>query len=448
MKYLVALAALAALASCATEQAEDSTANLDCRSGVYRSDAGEVLALTPTSNGGYRWRMPDGRTGALRPEGQSWRSTLGWTGEPDGLTVDLSACAEGVLRLGLTQAPAAYNRVAIETIETTFERDGVTLAGRLLLPPTDDPAPLVVHVHGSGSYSVLQFEGYPWMLAAEGLAVFVYDKRGTGASTGQYTQDFHVLAADARAALDEARRLAGSRVSRAGFMGLSQGGWVAPLAASEANVDFVVALYGLAVNPLQEDRYEVMQSLERAGWGDAEQAKGAELSAAAGEIVASNFREGFAEFDRLRRDYRHEPWFKDVEGEFTHEMLPYPAIALRVVGPSRNRGTSWRYEPVPVLRALTAPQFWIIAADDTEAPPAQTIARLRALQQEGLAIDLAIYPGADHGMILTERRPTGEPRQTRYVQNYYRQIASWIRSGDLSYARDAGADVYEAAASE
>ncbi len=438
MKHLIAIAALAVLGACAGGRT-DSTIARDCRAGVYASAGGETLVLTPTSNGGYRWRMLDGRTGALRQENGIWRSTLGWIGEADGFDVDVSKCADGELGLGPADNVVSYEHTPIQSVETTFERDGVTLAGRLLLP-SREPTPLAVFVHGSGDYSALTHEAYPWMLAAQGVAAFVYDKRGTGASEGEYTQDFEVLAADARAALAEARRLAGDRVSRAGFMGASQGGWVAPLAASEGDVDFVVVLYGLAVNPLQEDRYEVMQSLARAGWGETEQAKGAELSDAAGVVIASNFREGFAEFNRLRREYRNEPWYGDIEGEFTHQMLRYPEVALRIVGPMRNQGTSWRYEPVPILRAIDVPQFWIIAGDDTEAPPEETIARIRALQTEGRPIDLAIYPGADHGMTLAERNGDAL-RETGHVRDYHRQIAAWILSRDLDYARAAGADV-------
>ncbi len=443
MKNFIAIAALALLGACSGGRS-DTTIERACRPGVYASAGGETLVLTPTSNGGYRWRMLDGRTGALRQENGIWRSSLGWTGEADGFNVDLSKCADGELRLGPEDNAVSYEHAPIQTVETTFERDGITLAGRLLLPASA-PTPLAVFVHGSGDYSALTHEAYPWMLAAEGVAAFVYDKRGTGASEGEYTQDFDVLAADARAALAEARRLAGDRVSRAGFMGASQGGWVAPLAASEAEVNFVVVLYGLAVNPLQEDRYEVMQSLARAGWGEAQQAKGAELSDAAGMVIASNFRKGFADFNRLRQNYRNEPWYEDIEGEFTHEMLPYPEIALRLVGPMRSKGTSWTYEPVPVLRALDVPQFWMIAGDDTEAPPEETIARIRALQAEGRPIDLAVYPGADHGMTLAERSGDGV-RETGHVRDYHRQIAAWILSRDLGYARAAGADVHAAGA--
>ncbi len=435
------LAALAfcVLAACASDDRELPVADFDCRTGLYLNAEGEALALTPTSSAGYRWRTLDGRTGAVDAGGGD--SRLGWTEEADGNSIELGDCAATELRFGRTGALRAYTRAPLEIADVTFEHDGLSFQGQLIWPAGLERAPLVVHTHGSERWSAVRSGSLQYILAAQGIASFVYDKRGTGRSEGKYTQDFHVLAADARAALAQARAMAGRRIERVGFIGGSQGGWIGPLAASESDVDFVVALYGMAVNPLQEDRYEIVQNLARAGWGEAEQAKGAELSAAAGEIIASNFRDGYGEFDRLRNAYRDEPWYGDLEGEFTSEMIGYPEFALRMIGPMRNQGTSWRYEPVPVLRALEVPQFWMLAADDTEAPPGETITRLRALQALGRPIDLAIYPGADHGMILTERNGEAEPRETGYVSNYYLQIGAWILARDLTLARVAGADV-------
>ena len=441
MKKLMALFAALFVVACGGEPRDLPVAEIDCRTGLYVNDNGEHLALTPTTTGGYRWRTIDGRAGSLDVAGGA--SNLGWTEEPDGLDFNLGACGDD--RIAVTQAGATqtYTRVPLEITDVTFEHDGLQFSGRLIWPAGVERAPLAVQVHGSESWSAVRSGSMQWLLAAQGIASFVYDKRGTGASEGSYTQDFYVLAEDARAALAQARSMAGNRISSVGFLGGSQGGWIGPLAASEANVDFVVALYGMAVNALQEDRYEIVQNLARAGWGEEEQAKGAELSAAAGEIMRSDFREGYAEFNRLRDLYRDEPWYEDIEGEFTSEMLPHPEIGLRIIGPMRSQHTSWEYEPVPVLRALEVPQFWMIAAEDTEAPPAETITRIRALQAEGRPIDLAIYPGADHGMILTERTESGE-RRTRLVQNYYRTIADWIRARDLSTARAAGAEVVTA----
>ncbi|PPJ44707.1 alpha/beta hydrolase, partial [Rhizobium sp. KAs_5_22] len=95
---------------------------------------------------------------------------------------------------------------------------------------------------------------------------FVYDKRGTGGSSGKYTQNFHELSDDAGAALREALRVGGARVGRIGYLGGSQGGWVAPLAASKTpQAQFVEVGFGLADGVLAEDRDQVVLDLRAAG---------------------------------------------------------------------------------------------------------------------------------------------------------------------------------------
>src|SRR3546814_18632376 len=59
-------------------------------------------------------------------------------------------------------------------------------------------------VHGSERSSPIGGI-YGYAMAAQGISVFVYDKRGTGGSDGEYTQNFELLAADAAKALDTAR---------------------------------------------------------------------------------------------------------------------------------------------------------------------------------------------------------------------------------------------------
>lgn len=89
--------------------------------------------------------------------------------------------------------------------------------------------PIVVLLHGAEADSAVRFNSLQRRFPAAGIGAFVYDKRGTGSSTGEYTQDFQILARDAVAAMREARRLAGDRAARIGYQGPSQGGWVAPL---------------------------------------------------------------------------------------------------------------------------------------------------------------------------------------------------------------------------
>lgn len=426
------------LAACAGERRDLPVADIDCRTGLYRNAEGEVLALTPTTERGYRWRMLDGRTGALDVEGGA--SRRGWTEEADGFQAELGACDANEIRFGPSGNLHVYARVPLEVRDVTYEHDGLTFSGRLIWPAGVERAPLAVHVHGSERWSAVRSNAMPYLLAAEGVASFVYDKRGTGQSGGRYTQDFNVLAADAIAALDEARSLAGDRIERAGFIGASQGGWVAPLAASQTTADFVVALYGLAEGALAEDREQVRRDVADAGFDAQAQARAVELADAAGVIIASDFRSGFREFDALRQRYRDEPWYRAIRGEFTGQMLPHHEWALRVIGPMHDQGTSWEYDPMRTLAALNTPQFWMIAADDLEAPPQETIRRLRTLQAQGRPIDLAVYPNADHGMIVVEGAGD-ERRRLRHVENYFRQIGAWIRNRDLALASAAGAEI-------
>jgi alpha-beta hydrolase superfamily lysophospholipase len=112
---------------------------------------------------------------------------------------------------------------------------------------------VVVLVHGSEHDSARDTYALQRLFPAEGIAAFVHDKRGTGASGGTYTQDFNVLADDAIAAMNDAKRLAGTRVQRFGYQGGSAGGWIVPLAANRAPVDFAIVSFGLAVTILEED---------------------------------------------------------------------------------------------------------------------------------------------------------------------------------------------------
>src|SRR6185437_10111002 len=110
-----------------------------------------------------------------------------------------------------------------------------------------------------------------------------------GSSEGEYTQNFELLADDAAAALDEGRRMAKDRYSRAGYFGGSQGGWVAPLAARRSPADFVAVGFGLVLSPQEEDQEQVAEELSEAGASADIKAKAREVTDATGAVIASHF---------------------------------------------------------------------------------------------------------------------------------------------------------------
>jgi uncharacterized protein len=400
----------------------------DCRVGAYRSTNGEVLDIAPSSDQKLRWRRFDGTTGLLT-EGRdgTWSSTAGWTARPDGLRARFD-CDRGTLRLGARGA----RRIAFDVTETTFAARDISLAGRLVLPAGRERVPIVVLLHGSEDSSARDWDYLQRLLPAAGVGAFVYDKRGTGASGGTYTQDFELLAEDAVAALREARRLAGTRVGRIGYQGPSQGGWVAPLAARRSSPDFVTVVFGLAVTVIDEDLEAIELEMRLMGHGAETIAQAQDIARALHVVFASGFTQGFAEFDAVRARYRNQPWYADVRGNATRFFIGMSEAELRAAGPKFAWNTPLRYDPMPTLRALDVPQLWVLGEDDLDAPSAATARRLRTLIDVGHPITLALYPGAEHGMTEFELAEDGTRIATRYSEGYFGMLRDFARDGKLA----------------
>lgn len=113
---------------------------------------------------------------------------------------------------------------------------------------TRDSSPLYRHLHET--------------LPPLGIGVATFDRRGDGESVGEPTRgDFEAQAGDALA-------VAGAlRTERVGLWGFSQGGWVAPLAATlSEEVAFVVTIAATGVTPAEQMLYANRRQLELTGY--------------------------------------------------------------------------------------------------------------------------------------------------------------------------------------
>ena len=403
-----------------------------CHVGVYRLDDGSWVDAAPLPERGLRWRRLDGSTARMTLDADGrWVSTLGSTRRVEGPQPQLGACDQG--RITFDGRPGA--RVVLDSRETTFtSADGARLNGRLILPPGDGPVPIMIEVHGSEGANALDFNAFQRFAPASGVGVFVYAKRGSGGSEGTYTQDFHLLAEDAAAAVREARRLAGARAGRIGLHGASQGGWVAPLAASLTPVDFVTIGFGLAYGPLSEDADQVVLDLKARGWGPEVLEQARRITDVTGAFIASHGAVGFGDLEAVRARYGAQPWFADIKGEFTGFLLNTPNDAIIAMAPRLDIGTPWTYDPLPVLTALDTPMLWIQAEDDLGAPPDATRARLISLSSQGSPITLLEYPDTDHGIVHFETAPDGSRTSLGYAPGYYQAVLDWAREGRLTGA--------------
>jgi pimeloyl-ACP methyl ester carboxylesterase len=405
-----------------------------CSTGIYRLAGGRLIDIGPSEGRDLRWRLDDGRTGRLRAD-RSGVSTVGWTDRTDGTAVVPPGCSAKERRIEYRDAAggvASGLLVPLVSTDTKFRSRDTSLSGRLVLPPGSDPVPIVIPVHGSERDSAVRFNFYQRLLPAQGIGVFVYDKRGTGNSAGKYTQDFDVLADDAVAAATEARRMAGTRALRIGFQGTSQGGWIAPLAATRTKVDFVIVDFGLAGSVAEEHRDQVVLELSRDGYSTGDLAAAAQVADATSAIAATHFRSGFDRLEELRSRYRAEPWFKKIHGQFAGEMLKYPSWVVRMIGPLYDMKTPINYDAMAVLRRVDVPMLWVLAGDDTFAPSAATQARLKELAAAGLKVDAIEFPGTEHGIVEIEHATDGSRPEIRYAEGFFRTTLDFARRGQLA----------------
>ena len=418
-------------ATCAAVAFFAASANAapDCHVGLYAMADGSTLDIALSSEGQLRWRRPDGTSGAFALAGaQAGVSRLGWTDRPDGHVVKPGDCNS------VSFDGAAGKRVPLVVRDVRFQSDGVELVGRLVLPPGNERVPVVVLLHGSEHDSALDFESLQRRLPSQGVGAFVYDKRGTGVSGGQYTQDFDQLARDAVAALAQARQLGGDRVGRIGFEGPSQGGWVAPIAALEADVDFVTVVFGLAVSVIEEDREAVAKNMADQHHSAADTAKAMALVDAADALALAPTLEAYDRFAAVRDPWRNEPWYKDVHGDFTWMILPVKREEVLPLAKQIDWHTPWLYDPLETISRVKPPQLWVLGEDDIDAPSAETARRLAQLRLAGHPISTAVWPHAEHGIYEYETSADGERLSLRQPEGYLALLADFARGAPLKSA--------------
>ncbi len=387
-----------------------------CTASAYGDGQGSIVVLgapaaAPTT--GQRYLMLDGRRGAT-----------GDANAPVSCSGDVVSVSSPA---GTTQR---WQRLPTRDTDATFISAGTTLVGQLIEPagPADPKRPLVVLVHGS-ERTMAVAAIYQRMLVAQGISVFAYQKRGTGDSEGEYTQNFELLADDAAAALAKARELAKGRFGRAGYFGGSQGGWIAPLAATRSQADFVAIGFGLVVSPIEEDREQLFDEAHRLQLDATAMKQVGQLSDATAQLMRTHFSEGFEALAKVRAQIGDAPWARTISGEYSGDMLRMSDADLRRIGRARfdNLELIWDYDAEAALQRLKVPLLWVLAEQDRAAPIAATRSILSRLRASGQPIETYLFPDTDHGMVEFRADAEGNRVSTRITDGYLRLLADWIK---------------------
>ena len=164
---------------------------------------------------------------------------------------------KGLLVFSLIAAAVVYVReyALIDEVELSFNNAGAELVGTLYLPASEAPHPAVVIAHGSLKAPREAYHLFASGLTRQGIAVFSFDKRGTGKSGGEYQEqnnaseeNLKLLASDVASAAEVIADHPSIDARRLGVFGISMGGWLAPIAAEETGrIRFMVLNSGPTV---------------------------------------------------------------------------------------------------------------------------------------------------------------------------------------------------------
>ncbi len=279
-----------------------------------------------------------------------------------------------------------------QDIDVTFKSGDITLSGTLLLPAGDGPFPAVIFIHGSGPEDRQNSKTRAKAFVKNGIAALIYDKRGVGKSGGDPKfndrYSFEVLASDAVAAANLLSTRLEIKKEKIGFVASSQGGWVAPIAATRFSVAFIIILSGSVTTVGEDNIFERNARLMQEGFSEKDVQEATAMHLVDQQVSRDGNR--FDEFVELWDAYRLAPWFKRVYlGEKPIPVdHPYRRWYRTVVD----------FDPIPYLNQISVPILWLYGDPklDRFCPVEMSIGALNKLSSTNYSIQ--VNEGADHSL--------------------------------------------------
>jgi uncharacterized protein len=268
--------------------------------------------------------------------------------------------------------------------DLVVRRDGALLAASY--SPAGDTALVALHGAGEGTRDYVLYRHLHEVLPEVGIGVVTFDRRGDGQSTGDSSRGrFEIQVADALAVVDAVG------VRRVGLWGLSQGGWIAPLAASQSDrVAFVVGVASTGVTPSEQMMYAVEQQLGRAGYGSAVVQRALGLRRLYEAYVHGRAMGREEELAAALRAAMDEPWW----------LLAFlPPILLDAEG-CRLWVEEMDFDPRPVFARVRVPALMFYGADDAWTPVEPSVEAWRVAR--GGAVEIVVVPDASHELALPD----------------------------------------------
>jgi pimeloyl-ACP methyl ester carboxylesterase len=280
------------------------------------------------------------------------------------------------------------------------DHDGISLAASY--SPAGDTAIVALHGAGEGTRESPLYRHLHELLPPAGIGVVTFDRRGEGESTGDSTRGrFELQVEDALAIIEalDARRV--------GLWGISQGGWIGPLAAAASDqVAFLVLVASTGVTPSEQMMYAVDRQLRLAGYGDDVVERALELRRRFEGWVHTRAADPDEQLAAELWAGVDEPWWSQVWLPPT--LLDEESCRLWI--------EEMDFDPRPVFARVRVPTLLFYGEADSWTPVEPSVEAWRAAR--GDEVEIVVIPGAEHDLTLPDGRLSPDYRQ---------MLVDWLR---------------------
>jgi len=283
--------------------------------------------------------------------------------------------------------------------ELRIDGDGFSLAASY--SPAGPKALVALHGAGEGTRESAFLRHLHELLPQHGIGVVTFDRRGEGRSTGDATRGrFDLQAADALAVL---RAVDAERVGLAGY---SQGGWVAPIAATLSDdVAFLVLVASIGVTPSEQMMVACERQLRLAGYGDDVVERALDLRRRFEHWIHSQAPEPDAALAADLWAAIHEPWAGQLW--LPRTLLDDESVRLWI--------EEMDFDPRPIFARVRVPTLSFYGANDSWAPVEASAEAWRV--ERGDQVEVVVVPGAEHDLTL----PDGS-----VAREYEQKLVEWL----------------------
>jgi pimeloyl-ACP methyl ester carboxylesterase len=301
--------------------------------------------------------------------------------------------------------------------ELRLEVDGAVLAAALTLPEPAAPAPVIIGVHGAegGTREFHLFRHLEATLPPAGIATLVFDRRGEGESSGDGdAESYELLADDVRAWIR--RCSADERIDarRIGLWGISQGGWIAPLASAGASPApaVLVAVSSAGVTPGLQMAFATRALMREAGYGDEAVEQMLALRRAMDDLAVGRTR--VTQAQALLDAAKAEPWFG---------LAFVPPDASLIDG---SWAEEMEFDIRPALHKLDLPVLLFFGEHDRWIPVAESADVWRAALGSEADLTVVSLPGTGHAATFATD-PSDWLEHGPVSPDYERALVTWLR---------------------